>query len=167
MANVELVQPVMGREESEAVQVVARAVLGKRILVEHDEDKLRGALEALEHAPIAGGAKGRPDGDRPAGARGTDPHTSKAAAERIAPQAASNRGQILRFILSGGRSGRTNDEISRHYPQMRGPWKRVSELAREGWIVALPGITRSGSSGMEQQVYAPATAAYEWMEKQS
>ena len=131
------VQPVMTPDESEAAQIVLRAVLAKRILVEHDADKVRGALEAFTHAPVM---NGRVPVDPSANEMGKfarrSPESRKAALANF-PRSGTQRMAILERIAAAGQRGMTREEVGRAL-RMSGDTvrPRMLELVEGGWLTA-------------------------------
>jgi hypothetical protein len=101
------------------------------------------------------------------GARSTDPSTSRKAALENAPRAKTQRAFILNhlcFLASGvvDRRGnpRTSAQIGR-YCNLRGAWKRVSDLHEGGWIEVV-GEETDPDTRMKVQLYAPTEKAMAW-----
>lgn len=151
------VKPVLGEEEAAAGRTVLRAVLDGRLLVEHDEQLIAHVIEAFENAAEVP----PPTARRTAGARTGDPSTSKRAAELVAPQAASQRGVILREFVRAAERGLTGHEVEEML-HIRGSWKRVSDLKREGWIADSGKERTSIASGKAQRVHVATVAARVW-----
>lgn len=156
--SVKLVQPVMTAAEAQAAAVTLRAVVDGRLLVEHDEVRVALAAEALEHAPEA-----TPNGALPGGARRSDPGTSKRAARNVAPRTGSLRAVVLDAL--GRRGAMCSGEI-RYVTGKDGIWKRISELAGDGWIEKV-GERVFADSKQEQIVYGLTEKGRRWFAAQS
>jgi hypothetical protein len=153
-----LVQPVMAEEEAQAAVTVLRAVEQRRILVEHDEERIRHAIEAIEHAP-----RHDPEKPRPAAARHGDPSTSKEAAKAVTPRAGSQRALLLEQFVRVGDRGLTAYEAGGLALGYKGCyWKRVGELEDEGWIVHDGRERVSPESNANRRVFVATPAAHAW-----
>lgn len=84
------------------------------------------------------------------------PNTSRIAAVRSAPGAATQRGRLLTFMHDAGPDGLTAfeaEELMRiYFPRMRTVRPRLVELRDQGWILVDEGRTRPSDSGSPAQV---------------
>jgi Helix-turn-helix domain len=129
-------RPVMSEEEAQAAMTVLRAVADQRILVEHDADKVRGAIEAIDTTPVFDGDKVERDpSSKQMGkfARGSE--TSRKAALANYPRAGSQRARILEHVLASGGAGRTREELEDRLGLTGNTVRpRVRELIDGGWL---------------------------------
>lgn len=155
-----LIRPVMTEDEGRAAQTVLKAVVERRMLVEHDADLVGHAAEALAVAITV--AKVSPTDPKRGGARTSDPDTSKQAARSVVASAANLRGAILRMMVKSDRP-MTPAEIEAAVGKC-GLWRRVTEL-RQGLYIELTGERRvSDTTGASQRVYVVTELGREWVE---
>jgi hypothetical protein len=113
--------------------------------------RLAGGLRLLDSMPLP-----KPHGV-PTGAN--HPETSHMAAELLRPMVKRLSGQVLRTFLTVGQTGLTADAVQ---VRLRGTHQsvspRVTELARNGWIVDT-GQRRKTRSGRWAIVYRPTMKA--------
>lgn len=153
----ELRRPVMGSEECEAAITVLRAVIQKRVLVDHDEDKIRHAIEAMEIAPVEDGEKAELNPRvQQLGKFARRSETSRAGALDNYPRSGSQRDRVLRHVLVSGERGMTREELEQATglggntirPRVRelidGSWLRVRANDMDG-AVALRRKTAMGN----------------------
>jgi hypothetical protein len=161
-----LVGPVMTPDEAEAAKVVLRAVLAKKILVEHDADKVRGALEAMETAPVYDGSKVERDpAAKEMGKFARRSETSRKAALDNYPRAGTQRAKILTMFMADPSGGFTRDQVSATLampPNVATP--RVLELVEGGWLEVAKDdkgetVTRKTRAGSEADVLVPTAKA--------
>lgn len=169
-----LLAPVMGEQERDAAVIALRAMLKRGELVARDADMVRGAVEAMQHAPVFG-----PSGGPPGSVEATSPVTgsqladaaqnrlgkfarSSATSRRAAlanyPRSGTQRMEVLHRVAREGDSGATRDELVKWIgrpPNVVTP--RVKELVEGGWLesgVDKQGLaaTRRTRAGSEAQV---------------
>lgn len=152
------VYPVLVPEEAEAAKVTLRAVLGKRLLVDHDADKVRGVLEALESAPTREGSKVERDpAAKQLGKFARDSKTSRAAALRNYPRAGSQRDRVIKLLIRE-EGGLTREEVGQRLnlpPNVATP--RCLEAIEGGWVTHATDstgseMTRKTGSGSDAEV---------------
>jgi hypothetical protein len=84
------------------------------------------------------------------------PDTTKAAAVRAAPAAATQRGRVLILIHDAGDDGLTALEAEAlmllEFPRMRNVRARITELRRDGWLLPYNERTRMTDSGAEAHI---------------
>lgn len=154
----ELRRPVMSEEEAQAAMTVLRAVADRRILVDHDADKVRGAIEAIDTTPTFQGDKvTRDPGAKQLGKFARKSETSRQAALVNYPRSGSQREQILLAMARRIELGRTREELA---TELRLPDNsvrpRVRELIDGGWIrvrtIDGDPVTRSTALGNRSEV---------------
>lgn len=154
---IKTVAPVMGEDERDAAVVVLRAVLGRRILVEHDADKVGGAIEAMLTAP-AGPTARTPPGEVALGPFARRSETSRMAAIRNYPRSGTQRMKVLARVAQMGDAGATRDELIVWLgmpPNVCTP--RVKELVQGLWLTPKvdgtgKAVTRKTRAGSEAEV---------------
>jgi len=96
-----------------------------------------------------------PSEPRPGLARRDGPSTQQRAAYLCEPNAASQRGVLLRLMHEAGDVGMTalEAEVAMHdyFPLMRNVRARITELRRDSWLI-FTGRTRMTESGYEAEV---------------
>jgi hypothetical protein len=129
-------RPVMGDEEAQAAITVLRAVHGKRILVEHDQDKVLHAIEAMEVAPTEDGDKSELNPRvQQLGKFARKSDTSRKAAIANYPRSGTQRGQVLQLVAACGTHGATREEIGDALDLPVGSVNpRVRELLDGDWL---------------------------------
>jgi hypothetical protein len=163
-----IVEPMLGNDERDAAVTVLRAVLGKKVLVEHDADLVRGALEGLMHA------RERPrtpvDGDPGADQLGRFARRSaesRKAALANFPRSGTQRYAILVMVTRRGGAGLTRDEVvalntKGWPPNVVTP--RIKELVEGGWLETKRDgggnvVTRDTRAGQEAAVLVATARA--------
>lgn len=149
----------MGDDEAQAAMTVLKAVRDKRILVDHDQDKLGHAIEAIDVAPVVDGDKSELN---PAAAQlgkfARRSETSRKGALKNYPKSGSQRDKILRAIMENGAVGCTRQQVgAKCYLPPNVATPRCLELLEGGWIEvktndAGEAVTRKTVSGAEAEV---------------
>jgi hypothetical protein len=127
---------VMGDEEAQAAITVLRAVHGQRILVEHDQDKVAHAIEAIDVSPAVDGDKTELDPRvRQLGKFARKSETSRQGALANYPRSGSQRERVLREVILSGDRGMTREELESATTLGGNTVRpRVRELIDGGWV---------------------------------
>lgn len=153
-----LKQPVFSEDEADAVLIVLKAVRDRRILKDApaDDDKVKAAIEAMEHAPTI--EDGQIVSDPTAKAMlkfAKDSTTSRAAALEVYPRAGSQRMRVLNALLAQPQTREGLEKATGLGPNSVRP--RVKELIDGGWVrVAVDSggnvLTRKTAAGNKSEV---------------
>jgi hypothetical protein len=163
-----IVEPMLGDDERDAAVTVLQAVLDKRVLVEHDADLVRGALEGLTHARERPRTQvdQAPDLNQ-LGRFARQSVESRKAALANFPRSGTQRYAILAMFARRGSAGLTRDEVvalntKGWPPNVVTP--RIKELVEGGWLETKRDgggnvVTRDTRAGQEAAVLVATARA--------